>query len=372
MKIPICKICIASLLGATVILSTVACRPDHPFARDPLMDHMLQGYSLPEKSFPISDTGKTDVLDYTQYGEFEKAGQEDYRYKIVDRKKLKADVGVGVYPNQNAVRKEENYAAMKEQGLLRGTHWEVLDAANPQLAFFMWATAHEAPGVKAFFTARILEDAGHIVQAIKSYYSAVVHFPRAVGWAADQSFVWYIAPAAMGEIQRLCRDYPALELEYQDFFFEVTNGGDTDLTNDVIRVNPGRIIKKTLSDKLAELPGPEDLSIKQVRGRGEVKLVQFRNGHWQLVVGQEPFFVRGITYGPTRIGIGPQNDPNFDARWMYSDENNNGIIDAPYEAWVDANRNGRQDEDEPAVGDFQLLADMGVNAIRFYIPNKST
>ena len=46
------------------------------------------------------------------------------------------------------------------------------------------------------------------------------------------------------------------------------------------------------------------------------------------------------------------------------------LIDAPYEAWVDKNNNGRQDPDELPVGDFQLLKEMGVNAIRWLSPNQ--
>jgi beta-glucuronidase len=51
---------------------------------------------------------------------------------------------------------------------------------------------------------------------------------------------------------------------------------------------------------------------------------------------------------------------------MYDDFNKNGKIDGPYETFVDKNRNNRQDLDEPAVGDFQLMKEMGANAIRVY------
>jgi beta-glucuronidase len=51
---------------------------------------------------------------------------------------------------------------------------------------------------------------------------------------------------------------------------------------------------------------------------------------------------------------------------MICDDNRNGRIDAPYDSWVDKNRNNLQDADEPTVGDFQLLSEMGVNTIRIY------
>ena len=44
----------------------------------------------------------------------------------------------------------------------------------------------------------------------------------------------------------------------------------------------------------------------------------------------------------------------------------NGRIDGPYDSWVDANRNDRQDFGEPVVGDWKLLKDMGVNTVRLY------
>ncbi|MDD5617740.1 MAG: glycoside hydrolase family 2 TIM barrel-domain containing protein, partial [Candidatus Omnitrophica bacterium] len=46
--------------------------------------------------------------------------------------------------------------------------------------------------------------------------------------------------------------------------------------------------------------------------------------------------------------------------------NKNGKCDGPYDAFVDKNYNNIQDSDEPAVGDFKLLSDMGVNTIRLY------
>ena len=48
------------------------------------------------------------------------------------------------------------------------------------------------------------------------------------------------------------------------------------------------------------------------------------------------------------------------------DDNKNGKLDGPYDSWVDKNRNNKQDADEPVIGDFQLLKDMGVNTVRLY------
>ncbi|OGX15963.1 MAG: hypothetical protein A2166_06815 [Omnitrophica WOR_2 bacterium RBG_13_41_10] len=51
---------------------------------------------------------------------------------------------------------------------------------------------------------------------------------------------------------------------------------------------------------------------------------------------------------------------------MEDDFNYNGKIDGPYDSFVDKNRNNKQDRNEPAVGDFKLMKDMGVNTIRVY------
>ncbi len=340
--------------------------------QDPTMLQILKGFSLPEKEFVINDTGKEDVLDYTEYGTFVNLGEKGYQYEITNEKKLNEDLGVGIFPNYEGVQQEPNFKVMFEQGLLNEHHWKILTSKNKQQAFYTWAMTNEEPGVKAFFTARILEESGHMVQAIKSYYSAVVHFPKSVGWGQDQSFVWYIAPAAIGQIKRLCRDYPELNLEYVDAMFDVENGGDTDLSNDIITLNPGRFIKKDYDEKLNDLPQLDSQKVVDRRGTGRVQLIKYANGHWQMRVDDKPFIVKGMTYGPTEIGIGPQNDFNFDQRWMFRDKNQNKKIDAPYEAWVDKNKNGQQDKDEPNIGDFQILKDMGLNAIRLYIPNKTS
>lgn len=336
-----------------------------------LMHEMLQGFSIPAKDFEINDIGKPDVLDYNEYGEFVNLGQPGYKFVIKNRDQLKADIGQGIYPNNNAVRKDENFKAMQQQGLFKDSHWAILKSNNKQQAFYKWATVGDDQGVKQYFIGTILEQAGHLIPALKAYYAAAVHFPKSVGWAADGSFVWYIAPAAMGSIKRICRDYPDLNLDYVDSMFKVVNGGDTNLKNDEITIHPGRFVKKTFSEKMQKLPKLSEQKIVEQRGEGRVRVVKYQNGHWQLLVDNQPQMVRAVTYGPTVIGIGPHNDPNYDMRWMMSDRNKNKIIDAPYEAWVDANGNGQQDQDEPNVGDFKLMQEMGLNSIRIYIPNKT-
>jgi len=334
-----------------------------------LLYEVYQGYELPVPTFDINDLGKNSILDYNDYGKFQNIGTPHYHYLLEKKEELMKDIGAGIYPNQRGVLFEEGYKKYREEGLLGGYYWDVLNTNDLKKAFYVWSQADENDGVKTFFTAAILEKAGHILPAIKAYYAALVHFPRTPCWASDKSFFWYIGPAAIKNIERLCRDYPELNLTLVEAQVVIKNGNDMDLESDIISVNPGKIIKKTLDEKLRELP---DLNAHRVvvrRGKGKVQVAEYSNGHWQLRVDGKPFFIKGISYAPTEIGLGPHKDPLFINRWMFTDTNKNGLIDAPYESWVDKNKNSRQDNDEPSVGDFQLMKDMGINAIRLSISN---
>ena len=82
------------------------------------------------------------------------------------------------------------------------------------------------------------------------------------------------------------------------------------------------------------------------------------------MVGATPFLIKAVAYTPSKVGQSPDSGTLED--WSVADENKNGLIDSPYESWVDTNHNGVQDPDEAAVGDFQLLKEMGANCIRIY------
>ncbi len=90
--------------------------------------------------------------------------------------------------------------------------------------------------------------------------------------------------------------------------------------------------------------------------------VEKRDGRWLLLVDEEPFIVKGVEYSPDPA-CRAQGECNA---WMLQDENDNGLCDAAYDSFIDANRDDYQDADENAVGDFQLLEDMGCNTIRIY------
>ena len=74
--------------------------------------------------------------------------------------------------------------------------------------------------------------------------------------------------------------------------------------------------------------------------------------------------IKGITYAPTRVGESP--DDGTLLNWSTQDLNKNGLIDGPYETWVDKNNNNQKDPGEEEVGDFYLMQEMRANCIRLY------
>ncbi len=329
-----------------------------------LLRRFEEGKPLPHPLFALHEPGDSAPLDYTRFGTFSGVGTSSYRYEMTDQSGLAAAAGEGVFPNQFAYQRDPVYLVMLRAGAVSNDHWAAFDAADPRVAFYSWVGAGEDPGVRAFFTGMILERAGLPVQALKSYYAAVVHFPGAACWGEGGGYVWYIAPAAIASIERICRDYPETGWTLEGANVSIKNGGDTDLENDVVTADPGRWVRVTGEERERRRIDLSRLAVAEVRGRGKVQLVKYENGHWEMRVEGRPFIIRSITYSPTEIGVGPKSHAAFHVRWMRTDRNGNGLIDAPQESWVDANGNGRQDRNEPPVGDFQLLEEMGVNAIR--------
>jgi beta-glucuronidase len=89
-----------------------------------------------------------------------------------------------------------------------------------------------------------------------------------------------------------------------------------------------------------------------------VRLVQYETGDWELLVDNKPYIIKGVTYTPTKVGQSPDNGTM--TSWLEDDFNQNGLIDGPYEAYLDTDKKKR------AVGDFALMKEMGVNTIRLY------
>ncbi len=322
----------------------------------------------------LYDPGKEGIINYEKYGEFKNAGTKDYQYIIKDQEGLTAAAGEGIYPNTTSVRWDPEFKKALKTNRLEGSHWDFLQSPDLEAALLKWATSTEPQGVKLFYTGLILEKAGLIKQAVKCYYAIVVHFPGSYGWTYWHT-PWYVGQAAIAKINFLLRENPGIGYKLKDADIKILNAYDNDLSNDIVVTNPGKFVKTNLLAKFPALAGSRKMwekfapfkdvkSIKRRVGEGKVRLVQYETGDWQLIVDGKPYVIKGITYSPTKVGQSP--DDGTITNWMQDDFNHNGKIDGPYDAFVDKNKNNLQDKNEPNVGDFRLLKEMGVNTIRWY------
>jgi len=329
---------------------------------EPQETKKIQVSQLPTK-IVLYDPGEEDFLNYEKYGEFKNIGTKDYQYIVKNQESLSQAVGEGVYPNTTSIRWDPEFRKAQKEKRLEGSHWDFVNSPDLEAAFLKWAIAPEPQGVKLFYTGLTLEKSGLIKQAIKCYYSIVVHFPASYGWTYWHT-PWYVGQAAIAKINYLLRKNPQLGYKLVDADIKIINGYDNDVSNDIFIVNPGRFVKVNLLEKLKPKPSKDLLSIKKRLGKGKVHLVQYETGDWQLVVDGKPYVIKAITYSPTKVGQSP--DEGTLGNWMEEDFNKNGKPDGPYDAFVDKNKNNIQDKDEPSVGDFQLMKEMGINTIRLY------
>ncbi|MDD5584842.1 MAG: glycoside hydrolase family 2 TIM barrel-domain containing protein [Candidatus Omnitrophica bacterium] len=321
-----------------------------------------------EIKFELYDEGSDFPVDYAKYGEFTGVGTKNYKYIIKDPIGLTKAVGEGIYPNTTSLKFDPEFVKIKKQ-LAGVDHWKILNSRDLRTAFYKWNLATEPDGVKQFYIADILERNGLTKQAIKAYYAILVHFPNVYSWTYWHT-PWYVAKASLYRIKYLLKENPQLGLKLEGASLEVINGYDNDVRNDAFVVNPGKLVKFSLIDKMSFTGNACRTKkrglgkvVKQ-RGGERVKVVKYKDGDWQLLVEGKPFIVKGVTYGPTKVGESP--DKGTQQNWSIQDVNGNGSIDAPWEAWIDKNLNNIQDSDEKPAGDFALMKDMGVNAIRLY------
>jgi beta-glucuronidase len=322
---------------------------------------------LAAEAFKLFDPGVETIISYEKYGEFSGRGTSDYHYYIKDREGLAHAVGEGIYPNVTGLLKDPAFQKMQYEKQLQGSVWDYVNAANPQAGFYKWASNRDQPaGLKQFYAAMQLENAGLFTQAVKAYYAAVIHFPKAqanTSWKTP----WYVGPTALDSVSYLTRKHPELGMWLEGGRVRIRNHFDDDPTNDIFEIDPGHLVPAPPDRKPPPRIDLSSLAIQRQLGQGPVHLTQFMNGHWQLFVDKKPYIIRGLTYSATPVGKSPDDGSWVVHRdWMLADQNKNGRIDGPYDSWVDKNRNNRQDPDEPVVGDFKLIKDMGVNTLRIY------
>lgn len=319
------------------------------------VDQKKKVSQLPTK-IVLYDPGKEDIVNYAKYGEFKDVGTKDYKYIVTDQEGLIAAVGEGIYPNTSSVRWDPAFKKALKEKRLDGYLWDFTHTPDLEAAFFKWATASEPQGVKLFYIGLILEKAGLIKHALKCYYAIVVHFPGSYGWTYWHT-PWYVGQAAIAKINFILRNNPQIGYKLVDADIKIINGYDNSVANDIAVINPGKLVKVSVLDKIKAKPSSISGVVKRKSGEGKVHTVQYENGDWQLMVEGKPYIIKGITYTPTKVGQSP--DEGTMTGWTEDDFNNNAKIDGPYDSFVNTN---------PAapIGDFQLMKDMGVNTIRLY------
>ena len=346
--------------------------------------HNAKMTHTPPKPFKIYDPGTEEWVDYEKYGEFQNIGTKDYKYVVSDPVGLKNASGEGVYPNNTSVQKSPDYKKFKDANQLAGTHWNFVYTDNFQLNFYRWCFAAELPGVKQYMTAMALERAGNFKHAVKAYYACLVFFPRDYGISKYKT-PWYIGPICIEKIEYLTKKYPEIGVKLEGCNLITENTLDADTKNDIFIVNPGKLVPATAKDFERKYVDLEKVGIKKITGGGRTKIIEYNNGHFQLTLDDKPYVIRAMTYCPNLVGLTPATiatgknyGPNSSGvypepgtvnnitAWSWDDYDKNGLTDGPFEAWVDANRNEKQDKDEKNVGDFALMKAMGVNTLRIY------
>lgn len=321
----------------------------------------------PETRIKLYEPGKEDFVDYAKYGEFRNIGTKDYKYVVTDQEGLSAAVGEGIYPNTTSLRWDPAFKkAQKEKRLgvfAKDEEWDFLYTPDLQAAFFKWALAPQPQPVRQFYMGLILEKAGLIKHALKCYYSIVVHFPGSYGITYFKT-PWYVGQTALSRIHVLLRRNPQFGYRLEGADIQIVNGFDKDVSNDVVIADPGKFVKVGIFDQFKPKPDRDLLSVTKRSGKGRVQVLQYETGDWDLLVDDKPYIIKGLTYVSSRIGESP--DDGTLQNWMEQDQNKNGKADGPYDSFVDRNRNNRRDRNEPAVGDFSLMKDMGCNTIRVY------
>ncbi|MDR2427270.1 MAG: hypothetical protein LBD46_08870 [Endomicrobium sp.] len=358
-------------------MAIVCCISILSFAKDSSDKYLLNSLKAAEKYnkkmkykhpklFKIYDSGTEEWIDYEKYGEFKNLGTDKYKYVPNNFDGLRAASGEGIYPNTQSVYNSPEYKKFSYQNKLEGNKWNFVNTDDYQANFYKWAIEREEPGVKLYFTAAALDRAGHYKHAVKAYYACLVFFPKSIGYT-EYGTPWYIATVCIDRINYLTKKYPEIGVKLIGADITIDNTFDNDVKNDIFYINPGKLEPAHAKDFERKFGYPEKTGIKKIVGSGRVKLIQYNNDNFRLMVDDKPYVVKAISYAPNKIGLYPGVAGfNNNKDWSYDDYDKNGKIDGPYDAWVDANRNEKRDKNEKSVGDFALMKEMGVNSLRIY------
>ncbi len=331
--------------------------------------------SLLDQPLTIADPGTEDIVDYAKYGTFTGTdGSEPYKYEITDQAGLAKAVGEGIYPNVESVKQNPQFKQFEEAGWLKDGPWANFSLRSHTLNYYNLALKNDDIAKTMFIRAEILKEAAlkHrdskvALHALKAFYSVLIHFAGVGVWADNKLYVWYLANAIFTKMEFIVEQFPELGLELEPTYVQIKNKNEFNTANDTVYVELGKIVKKKPAKKVKL----SKLKIVEKRGEGKVRLVKYENGHWQMLVNNKPYQVRCVRYTPSKVGESPHNKTL--RNWLVTDDNNNGRADAPYDSYVDKNKNNKRDPDEPIVGDFQLMKEMGVNTIHFlHAPVHST
>lgn len=348
-----------------------------------------RGVAGAEPRFKLYDPGTEEIVDYGKYGEFLNVGTKNFRYAIKDREGLARASGEGIDPSLSITNNPEYRKALKGDKL-KGDWWKHVGTSNPQLDYFVWAHAPEDPGVRLLYVGKAMEKGGYLMHALKAYRAAMILYPDSACWSSGSEFQWDVATAAWNATLNLLRKHPELNLQLVGA--DVVSRADPSGLN--IIVHPGKLERIPAPALLAEekpsdqpkegadtnslaadtntateagavagdvYPPVDPNAVIMRRGTGTVQFTQYGHEGWKMFVDGKPYFIYGMNYAPVRVGAKP-----WEWNWMWSDENTNGIVDS-FEVWVDANRNNKQDNDEPVTSDYELMKSMGVNTIKFYV-----
>jgi len=312
---------------------------------------------IPEpQPFFLSDPGVNGLVDYSRYGRFSGVGTADYKYVVTDPVGLAAAEGEGIYPNTSALSDPAFFALRAQVKFPTDSYglW-IGDMKNPQADFFKWVCSTQDDATKTYMAARIFQECKMWVPALKAYYALLIQFPTNSRANSKEAWSFYASfgSTARNSILYILREHPEFGLEFKDCEINIQDIGKDD--QKIVKINPGYFAKAAPQE-----PVKFTSVLKQLpTANSTVKLVQYQNHHWLMLVDGRPYMIRGMCWGVTKIGTGP----DLGNMVSFADVDNlHGVFDS----WVDKNNNYKRDPDEPIVGDQNLLKYMGCNTIRNY------